>query len=175
MVECVYSWFLLLLLLWASWCAFCSTDWTFWAACVYSAWLVLSRIYVYSTCLRDYKGIFHSVMLINLISKSRNMKKELKKQTSTVTGCEPAYFQPIFFSSAFFFLFLYPTVKHFNWEWLCRPICQGFWGEQWCYHGTRTPLCVVNRSQWFPIGMILHAGWREKAAGPPKCIPSPSP
>lgn len=35
------------------------------------------------------------------------MKKELKKQTSTVTGCEPAYFQPIFFSSAFFFVFFF--------------------------------------------------------------------
>lgn len=35
--------------------------------------------YVYSMCFCNYKGIFHSVMLINLISKSRNMKQELKK------------------------------------------------------------------------------------------------
>lgn len=28
------------------------------------------------------------------------------------------------------------------------------------------PLGDVNRSQRCPVGMILHAGWREKAAGP---------
>lgn len=78
----------------------------FGGVCVYSVRLDSSGIYVYSMCFCYYKGIFHSVMLINLISKSRNMKQELKKQTFTAAGCAPAYFQPIFFfpSSAFFFI-----------------------------------------------------------------------
>lgn len=104
-------------------CAFCTIDCVFLGACVHSVWLESSGNYVYSMCFYNYKGIFHSVMLIILISKSRNMKQEFKKQTSTVAGCAPAYFQPIFFLLSFF---LYPTVKRFNWGWLCRPICQGF-------------------------------------------------
>ena len=72
--------------------------------CVYSVQLDSSRIYVYSMCFCNYKGIFHSVMLINLISKSRNMKQELRKQTSTVAGCVPAYFQPFFFPPQLFSL-----------------------------------------------------------------------
>lgn len=39
-----------------------------------------ARIYVYSMCFCSHKGIFPSVMLINLISKSRNMKQELKNR-----------------------------------------------------------------------------------------------
>lgn len=52
----------------------------FLGVCVYSERLDSSRIYVYSMCFCNYKGIFHSVMLINLISKSRNMKQELKNR-----------------------------------------------------------------------------------------------
>lgn len=39
-----------------------------------------ARIYVYSMCFCSHKGIFPPVMLINLISKSRNMKQELKNR-----------------------------------------------------------------------------------------------
>lgn len=44
----------------------------------YSVWFDTSRIYVYSIC--PCNGIFHSVMLINLIFKSRNMKQESKSR-----------------------------------------------------------------------------------------------
>lgn len=103
-----------------------TVDCTFWGVCVSSVGVDSRRIYVYSMCFCDYKGIFHSVMLINLISKSRNMKQELKSRLSTVAGCAPAYFQPIFYFFPPQLFFLYPTVKRFNWGWLCRPICQGF-------------------------------------------------
>lgn len=106
-------------------CAFCTVDCTFLGVCVYSVWLDSSRIYVYSMCFCNYRGSFHSVTFINLISKSRNMKQELKNRLQLCLDV-------LQYTCANFFLFsysaflLYPTVKRFNWGWLCRPICQGF-------------------------------------------------
>lgn len=71
--------------------------------CVYSVRLD-SRIYVYSMCFLNYKGIFHSVMLINLISKSRNMKQELKNRLPLWLDVCQHTFSQFFFSSAFFFI-----------------------------------------------------------------------
>lgn len=115
-------------------------------------------------CFCHYKGIFHSVMLINLISKSRNMKQELKKQTSTVAGCAPVWFEPIFVPPQ---LFSFSNGERFQLGMILQTYLQkGFKGEHWCYHGACFPFGDINRSQWFPIGMILHAGRREKATGP---------
>lgn len=82
-----------------------------------------------------------------------------------MAGCAPVYFEPISFPSFSAFSFIRQENILTGGD-CADPSAMGFKGEQWCYHGARTPLGDVNRSQRFPIGMILHAGWREKAAGP---------
>lgn len=91
----VHSWFSALC------CVFFTADCTFW---VYNVPLDSSRIYVYSMCFCNYKGIFHSVMLINLISKSRNMKQELKNRLPLWLDGRQNTFSQFSFYSPFFFI-----------------------------------------------------------------------
>lgn len=97
-------------------CAFCTVDCTFlffWCVCVYTAQLDSRRIYGYSMCFCNYKGIFHSVMLINLISKSRNMKQELKKTDFYCGWIRASVLSANFFPSSAFFSSA--NSKRFNW------------------------------------------------------------
>ncbi len=71
---------------------------------VYSVRLESSRNYGYSMCFYNYKGIFHSVMLIIFISKSRNMKQEFKSRLPLRLDVRQLTFSQFFSSSAFFFI-----------------------------------------------------------------------